>query len=283
MDVAVHPDYATNGWIYLSYSRPRPRRHGDDPGHAGADQGRMRSSTRRRSSPRRSSSIGPGPTTSARASCSTARAISSSRSASAGSKPDAQDLARPNGKVHRIRDDGRVPEDNPFVEDSRARCRRSGATATATRRASRCIPCTGELYDAEHGPRGGDELNLVQPGPQLRLAGDHLRHELRRHADHRPDGQGGHGAAGAATGCRRSRSARSPSTRATVPAVEEQPARVLARGAGTAPAAARRRQGHEAGGAVQGHRPHPRRRESGPTASSTWPSTAPTASRGWCR
>jgi glucose/arabinose dehydrogenase len=80
-----------------------------------------------------------------------------------GHQDDAQDLARPNGKVHRIREDGRVPEDNPFAK-------RAGAIPTIWSYGHRNPqglarhPVTGELYDAEHGPRGGDELNLVLPG-----------------------------------------------------------------------------------------------------------------------
>ena len=46
----------------------------------------------------------------------------------------------------------------------RAPSRRSGATATATRRASRSIPHTGKLWEHEHGPRGGDEINIIEKG-----------------------------------------------------------------------------------------------------------------------
>ena len=65
--------------------------------------------------------------------------------------------------MHRIIDDGRVPEDNPFVKTP-------GAYPTIWSYGHRNPqglaqhPATGELYDAEHGPRGGDELNLVLPG-----------------------------------------------------------------------------------------------------------------------
>src|SRR5690606_13688270 len=80
-----------------------------------------------------------------------------------GAKEDAQDLARPNGKVHRLHHDGRVPRDNPFVD-------RPGALPSIWSYGHRNPqglarhPVTGDLWDAEHGPRGGDELNLVQRG-----------------------------------------------------------------------------------------------------------------------
>ena len=80
-----------------------------------------------------------------------------------GKGEDAQDLKRPNGKVHRIMDDGRVPEDNPFLKTD-------GAMPTIWSYGHRNPqglsqhPVTGELWDAEHGPRGGDELNRVERG-----------------------------------------------------------------------------------------------------------------------
>ena len=162
LDVAPHPDYATNGWIYLSYSA------------AGADGSAMTRVMRGRLKDGalvdQQTLYDPpaelyrtGPNTSARASSSTARAICSSRSASA------------TGGTTRRTSRART-----------ARCTASSTTAACPRttRSSRLRapiptiwsyghrnpqglarnPATGELYDAEHGPRGGDEINLVRPG-----------------------------------------------------------------------------------------------------------------------
>jgi glucose/arabinose dehydrogenase len=76
---------------------------------------------------------------------------------------DEQDLSHPNGKVHRVNDDGSIPKDNPFVN-------RPGAMPSIWTYGNRnpqglaFSPITGELWEAEHGPRGGDELNILQPG-----------------------------------------------------------------------------------------------------------------------
>lgn len=76
---------------------------------------------------------------------------------------DVQDLANPKGKILRLYDDGRVPDDNPFA--GRADTipgiwtyghRNPQGLAFDTR--------TGDLWSTEHGPRGGDELNLILPG-----------------------------------------------------------------------------------------------------------------------
>ena len=74
-----------------------------------------------------------------------------------------QDLTSPHGKIHRIHDDGRVPADNPFVD-------LPGAVPSIWSYGHRSPQGlefdarTGRLWGTEHGPRGGDELNLLLPG-----------------------------------------------------------------------------------------------------------------------
>jgi aldose sugar dehydrogenase len=75
----------------------------------------------------------------------------------------AQDLTRPNGKIYRLHDDGRIPTDNPFVNTPGA----LPAIWSYGHRNAQGIalhPVTGQLYAIEHGPRGGDELNLIEKG-----------------------------------------------------------------------------------------------------------------------
>ena len=74
-----------------------------------------------------------------------------------------QDLSRPNGKIHRLHDDGRVPEDNPFVKTKDA-LPSIWSYGHRNPQGLAMDPRDGSLYDTEHGPRGGDELNLVLPG-----------------------------------------------------------------------------------------------------------------------
>ena len=78
-------------------------------------------------------------------------------------RPFVQDLAKLQGKVVRIRPDGSVPPDNPFVN-------RSGARPEIWSYGHRNIqgadlhPVTGQLWTVEHGARGGDELNAPKAG-----------------------------------------------------------------------------------------------------------------------
>ena len=78
-------------------------------------------------------------------------------------KHPAQDLTNHHGKMIRLHDDGRVPTDNPFVKQA-------GALPETWSYGHRNIqglaihPQTGEVWANEHGPQGGDELNLILPG-----------------------------------------------------------------------------------------------------------------------
>lgn len=75
----------------------------------------------------------------------------------------AQDLSNHHGKIIRLHDDGRVPADNPFAGRAGAR---PEIWSYGHRNAQGLAihPETGELWANEHGPQGGDELNLIRPG-----------------------------------------------------------------------------------------------------------------------
>jgi glucose/arabinose dehydrogenase len=75
----------------------------------------------------------------------------------------AQDLSRHWGKVVRINPDGSVPEDNPFVGREGARPE-IWSYGHRNPQAAGLHPETGELWIVDHGPRGGDEVNVVRKG-----------------------------------------------------------------------------------------------------------------------
>jgi glucose/arabinose dehydrogenase len=78
-------------------------------------------------------------------------------------KHPAQDLSNHHGKVIRLFDDGRVPPDNPFVGTSGAK---PEIWSYGHRNPQGLVihPTTGDVWATEHGPQGGDELNLIQKG-----------------------------------------------------------------------------------------------------------------------
>ena len=80
-----------------------------------------------------------------------------------GPRDEAQNLARDNGKIIRIKPDGDIPADNPFVGRTGAR----GEIWSYGHRNPQGLafrPGTNELWEQEHGPRGGDEVNIVEKG-----------------------------------------------------------------------------------------------------------------------
>jgi glucose/arabinose dehydrogenase len=162
LDVAVHPEYEENGWVYLSLSDPGD----DDSAMTMVVRGRLRDGawvdqeTLFQAPARlyRKGGVHFG-----------SRFVFDGQGylyftiGERGHQDDAQDLTRPNGKVHRIHDDGRIPEDNPFVDRENA-IPSIWSYGHRNPQGLARHPLTGELYDAEHGPRGGDELNLVLKG-----------------------------------------------------------------------------------------------------------------------
>jgi glucose/arabinose dehydrogenase len=161
-DVAVHPDYARNGWIYLSYAEPGPDNtsmtaiiRGRIKNGAWVDQQTLYHAPAKLFYP---TNVHYG-----------SRFLFDRQGhlfysiGERGHETEAQDLALPNGKIHRINDDGTVPRDNPFVG-------KAGAIETIWTYGHRnpqglaWHPVTGKLWETEHGPVGGDELNRIEPG-----------------------------------------------------------------------------------------------------------------------
>lgn len=168
--VAFDPDYREEGnqWIYLAYS------HGLDPEPNGRRSGAMTRLVRGRingSSWTDEEVIFEAPHETYR----TTRHHYGTRIVfdkdkllyfaigERGHARDAQDLTKPNGKIHRIHRDGTIPKDNPFrlkkdIMDS------IYAYGVRNPQGLAFHPVTDQLWEAEHGPKGGDEINLIQPG-----------------------------------------------------------------------------------------------------------------------
>ncbi len=195
-DVEVHPQYEKNGWIYLSYSEivpgyvappPPPPGAEPPPPPAGAPQGRGRGRGGPPDPPTmtvivRGKINKNNEWTDEQVLFRAKPEIYTSTNAHYGSRfifdkqnhlfytlgekddpAKAQDLSTPLGKIHRVNDDGTVPKDNPFVG-------KEGTVPTIWSYGHRnpqglaWDPVTGKLWESEHGPRGGDEINVIEPG-----------------------------------------------------------------------------------------------------------------------
>ncbi|MDH5589495.1 MAG: PQQ-dependent sugar dehydrogenase [Gemmatimonadota bacterium] len=80
-----------------------------------------------------------------------------------GQMDQAQNPGNHQGTIVRLYDDGRVPEDNPFVGREGFRPE-IWAYGIRSPQGLTFHPETGELWEVEHGPRGGDEINWIRPG-----------------------------------------------------------------------------------------------------------------------
>ncbi len=159
LDVKMHPDYLQNGWLYFAYSSP-------GPGGGNTAIGRGKLEDKRitnfevifQGQPYSSGAVHFG-----------TRIVFDAQNylyttiGDRGEMPNAQNLGNHNGKVLRLFDDGRVPQDNPFVGVE-------GAMPEIWSYGHRNIQgmvfnrASGDLWTHEHGPKGGDEINIVIKG-----------------------------------------------------------------------------------------------------------------------
>lgn len=160
MEVALHPDYAENGWIYLGFSDP----YGDDECMTKIVRGKLDGN---RWVNEETIFEAPKEFYTNRGHHFGTRIAFDGKGylffsiGDRGQQNQAQDTSRPNGKVHRIHDDGRIPEDNPFFKDGFPTIWSYG---NRNPQGLDIHPVTGQLWETEHGPRGGDELNLIERG-----------------------------------------------------------------------------------------------------------------------
>jgi glucose/arabinose dehydrogenase len=168
MDVAMDPAYEENGWIYLAYTHALPQENagGRTRSMTRLSRGRLRDNTWSNEEVIYAAPHESYRTTRHHYGC---RIVFDPEGrlyfaiGERGHGPDAQDLSLPNGKVHRIWPDGSIPKDNPFVNQP-------GALDTIFTYGNRNAqglavhPLTGRVWETEHGPKGGDELNLLSPG-----------------------------------------------------------------------------------------------------------------------
>lgn len=167
MDVAIDPDYAENGWVYLSYSQEHPQREGQAMTRIVrgkiVDHRWVEQEVLWEVDPEdRDMWAGSGVHYGSRIAFDEAGYLFFSHG-ERGNANRAQELNRPNGKVHRIHRDGSIPDDNPFL-DTRGAMPSVWSYGHRNPQGLAFHPGTGLLWDSEHGPMGGDELNVIRPG-----------------------------------------------------------------------------------------------------------------------
>ncbi len=159
LDVALHPRFAENGLVYLSYAGP-------GPGGVGTEVARGKLVGRRLENVEILFRMEPK---------SGARQHFGSRLVfdrqgylyiTLGDRGEMERAQRPGdhaGSVIRLHDDGRVPADNPFVGQKGWKPEKY-TLGHRNMQGAALHPRTGELWTHEHGPQGGDEINVIRAG-----------------------------------------------------------------------------------------------------------------------
>ncbi|MFN8218597.1 MAG: PQQ-dependent sugar dehydrogenase [Fimbriimonadales bacterium] len=170
MDVAVHPDYAKNGWIYFSFADPAKNGNG---GFTKIVRGKLQFSGGRPAWTNQETIFevaqenynGSGVHFGSRIVFDGKGHIFFSIG-ERGNGNLAQDLTKPNGKIYRVNEDGTIPGDNPFASAADKAKGRIGAIWSYGHRNPQglVMGLDGTLWDTEHAPRGGDEVNRIQKG-----------------------------------------------------------------------------------------------------------------------
>jgi len=162
MEVAFHPEYEENGWIYLGFTEGIRDRRGMTSVVRGRIDGLQWKDQESifRTDDRHFTSSGVHFGT---------RIVFRDgylwfSIGDRGASGSSQDTLLPNGNIHRLHDDGRVPEDNPFSGRADEGLPTIWSWGHRNPQGLAFHPATGELWSAEHGPRGGDEVNLIQKG-----------------------------------------------------------------------------------------------------------------------
>lgn len=185
-DVEVHPKYAENGWIYLSYAETLPGYTPPAPavdappargrgGRGGATAPSMTTIVRGRINARHQwvdqqvIFRAPAELYTTDGTHYGSRFIFDREGhllysiGERGVMQQAQDLSSPMGKIHRVNDDGSVPKDNPFVSTPNA-VPTIWSYGHRNPQGFAWDPRSGRLWASEHGPNAGDEINIIERG-----------------------------------------------------------------------------------------------------------------------
>ena len=162
LDVVLHPDFENNKYVYISYASSRGPEKG---AHTAIGRGQLNGTQLvnferlYKASPNSEAGQHYG----SRIAFDKEGYLYFSIGERGAKFENPQDITRDGGKVYRLYDDGRVPEDNPFYNESGAK---KAIYSFGHRNPQGMIvhPKTGAVWVNEHGPKGGDEINIVKKG-----------------------------------------------------------------------------------------------------------------------
>ena len=162
LDLELHPNYEQNGWIYISYASEEGEEKG---GHTAIMRAKLKGNILVEN--KLLYKAGPNTTKGqhfgSRLEFDQKGYLYFTIGERGERDVNPQDIKRDGGKIYRINADGSIPSDNPFVGVSGAK---TAIYTYGNRNPQGLIyhPIRKEMWAHEHGPRGGDELNIVKKG-----------------------------------------------------------------------------------------------------------------------
>jgi len=164
LDVALHPDYQNNGWIYLTYASPKVR---GEKGR-GANTALLRAKIENHKLTEQQLLFKALPNSKGGRHYGSRITFDADNHVylsigDRGGRNETQTLGNYRGKIIRLHDDGRIPADNPYVNTVDAKPE-IWSWGHRNPQGMELHPENGQLWAHEHGPKGGDELNLIVKG-----------------------------------------------------------------------------------------------------------------------
>jgi len=162
LDIEVHPNFESNGWVYFTFASDEGEGSGAMTAISRAKwngQGFEGHTVLYKGSPNSTA----GQHFGSRIAFDNDGYVYFSIGDRGNRDVNPQDITRDGGKVYRLHDDGRIPGDNPFVNvDGAKKAVYSYGHRNPQGMAKN--PATGDIWTHEHGPRGGDEVNIIGKG-----------------------------------------------------------------------------------------------------------------------
>ncbi|HER40216.1 MAG TPA: PQQ-dependent sugar dehydrogenase [Salinimicrobium catena] len=162
LDVALDPDFENNGWIYFTYSSSEGEGEGGNTAlmRAKLENGKLNNKQDLYKATPNSTR---GQHFGSRIDFDTEGKLYFSVGDRGNRDENPQDITRDGGKIYRLNPDGSIPADNPFVGQANAK---EAIFSYGHRNPQGMIfnPETNEIWVHEHGPQGGDEINVVKKG-----------------------------------------------------------------------------------------------------------------------
>jgi len=162
MDIALHPDFKNNKWLYFSYAS---KGVGEKGGNTTIARAKLTDDTlvdlevlyKGTPNSKKGQHFG------GRLEFDNDNYLYFSIGDRGNREVNPQDITIDGGKIYRIKDDGTIPKDNPFYNTPNSK---KAIYSYGHRNPQGMFkhPITGEIWTNEHGPRGGDEINIIKKG-----------------------------------------------------------------------------------------------------------------------